>query len=199
VDSLPENTALVYSFSLNDRRVIWGLQVAGLFLTLLFACFFLGGMVALRPNLELGDPYEVLNAIAYKYGPLRFLISALAGVAVSILLHELVHGAFFWFFTRHRPAFGLRIGYAFAGAPGWYLPRRQHLVVGLAPLVLLSLLGLLLLAALPAGLLAAVLFGGVANAAGAVGDLWVVFLELRERREILVEDLGDRINFYAPA
>ena len=37
----------------------------------------------------------------------------------------------------------------------------------------------------------------IVNAAGAVGDMWIVLKVIRERRIILIEDLGDGMNFYA--
>jgi len=37
----------------------------------------------------------------------------------------------------------------------------------------------------------------VVNAAGAVGDMWIAFMVIRERRPIVIEDLGDGMNFYA--
>jgi len=62
---------------------------------------------------------------------------------IAVVLHEAAHGAFFWYFTRERPVFGLKLPYAaYAAAPDWYLPRSQHLVVGLAPFVLITLAGL---------------------------------------------------------
>jgi hypothetical protein len=32
-------------------------------------------------------------------------------VAANMVLHELLHGAFFWFFTHTRPVFGLSLSY----------------------------------------------------------------------------------------
>ena len=128
---------------------------------------------------------------------LLFVLEMLVCTAVVILAHELVHGAFFWIYSRSRPVFGLRSGYAFAAAPGWFFPPRQYLVIALAPLILLSVLGMLLVAILPAGALALALFGMVVNASGAVGDLWIAFKVIRERRPIVIEDLGDGMNFYA--
>jgi hypothetical protein len=49
----------------------------------------------------------------------------------------------------------------------------------------------------PVGMLAAILLGMVTNAAGAVGDIWIAFMIIRERRSIVIEDLGDGMNFYA--
>ncbi len=103
------------------------------------------------------------------------------------------------YISRSRPRFGLRSGYAYAAAPGWYFPRRQYLVIALAPFLLLSILGMILLRVVPVGMLAAILFGTVTNAAGAVGDIWIAILILRERRSIVIEDLGDGFNFYTPS
>jgi hypothetical protein len=115
-----------------------------------------------------------------------------------MVLHELVHGAFFWLFTRSRPTFGFRVWYAYAAAPGWFFPRGQYLVITLAPLVLLSVLGLILLTIVPQeAALLIILLAAIINAASAVGDTWVAFLIIRERRPIVIEDLGDGMNFYA--
>jgi hypothetical protein len=121
----------------------------------------------------------------------------LVSTAVAIFAHELVHGFFFWIYSHSRPRFGFRDGYAYAAAPGWFFPRGQYLVIALAPLVLLSIVGMTLVAIVPAGAIVAILFGLVANAAGAVGDMWITFVVLRERRNIIVEDLGDGVDLFA--
>lgn len=132
------------------------------------------------------------------FNPLLVIVILIGVFVAQAVAHELIHGIFFWVFIRQRPKFGFRGWYAFAAAPGWFFPSGQYLVIALAPLILLSILGMVLAAVVPAGALAAVLFGIVANAAGAVGDMWIAFKVLRERRKILIEDLGDGVNFYAP-
>jgi hypothetical protein len=187
----PDNATLVYSFNLfKNRRAFWTLNGAGLFLLILFGMLFSRYVSQIRPGLT----FELVITSA---NVLYVLLSLLGIAAGQMVLHELVHGVFFWLFTRSRPTFGFRGWYAFAAAPGWFLPRGQYLVVTLAPFVLLSVLGILLLAVVPTGTLAAILAGTVLNAASAVVDLWVVFLILRERRPIVIEDLGDGFNFYA--
>ncbi|MBE3039620.1 MAG: DUF3267 domain-containing protein [Chloroflexi bacterium] len=188
----PDNSTLVYSFNLfKNRRAFWALNGAGLFLLILFGMLFSRYVSQIRPGLT----FELVITSA---NVLYVLLSLLGIAAGQMVLHELVHGVFFWLFTRSRPTFGFRGWYAFAAAPGWFLQRGQYLVVTLAPFVLLSVLGILLLAVVPTGTLAAILAGTVLNAASAVVDLWVVFLILRERRPIVIEDLGgDGFNFYA--
>ncbi len=60
--------------------------------------------------------------------PLAYLLGVLI---VTLVLHELVHGLCFWSFTRDRPRFGWKLIYAYAAAPGWYLPRGRYLTVAL--------------------------------------------------------------------
>jgi len=187
----PGNATLVNLLTLTkNKAAFWGMNIGGVFLLFIFGWFFSLYVSLIRPSLA----FELVITSA---NVLYVLLSLLGIAAGQMVLHELVHGVFFWLFTRSRPTFGFRGWYAFAAAPGWFLPRGQYLVVNLAPFVLLSVLGILLLAVVPTGALAAILAGTVMNAAGAVGDLWVVFLILRERRPIVIEDLGDGFNFYA--
>lgn len=103
---------------------------------------------------------------------------------------------FFWLFTGERPKFGWKWLYAYASAPEWYLRRNQHLFVAAAPLVLITLVGLMLLTFAPEPALPAILFSTVANAAGSIGDLVVLVLLLFQSPQVLVQDKGDAIHVY---
>ena len=187
----PENAVLVYSLDLKKNiAALWGMNLGSVFLLLIFGWFFVWYARLVRPNIlaEVGSR---------SFNPIYFVISLVVVFVVMIVVHELIHGAFFWVFTRQRPKFGLRGWYAFASAPGWYFPRRQYLVIGLAPVVCLSLLGSFLLAVLPAGALVLVLFAMIFNAASSIGDLWVCIRLIFERRPVVVEDVGDGMSFYA--
>ena len=186
----PADATLAYSFRLyQNRRAFWLLQTFSTALFFLFGWFFLWWALQLRPGLVQDGAFAVPTS--------KLILVLLVSAVIAIILHELIHGACFWIFSRARPIFGFRVWYAYAAAPGWYFPRRQYLVIGLAPFLLLSALGMLLLPIVPAGALLAILFGTVTNAAGAAGDLWTIWMLLRERRRIVVEDLGDGFNFYA--
>jgi hypothetical protein len=187
----PENASLVYSLDLlNNRRAFWLLQIPG---TLAFILF--GFLLILWTDQLRTDLYQLYShgLVVTLWGAFSLLLSA----TVTIGLHELVHGIFFWLYSRSRPLFGLRGGYAFAAAPGWFFPRRQYLIVALAPLVLLTVVGMLLLLIVPAGALGAILFGVTVNISGAVGDMWIALQVLRQRGQIMIEDTGDGINIFA--
>jgi hypothetical protein len=187
----PDNTVLVYSLDLKkNKAVLWGMNLATLPLLFIFGWLFL-------TYLQLVRPVILTEIFSLPFKAIYFVISLVVLFAVLILVHELVHGIFFWIFTHHRPSFGLRGWYAFASAPGWYIPRPRYLVIGLAPLVFLSVLGMLLLAVLPAPAVVLTLFAVTLNAASSVGDLWICIRLIFQRGPIAVEDLGDGMSFYA--
>jgi hypothetical protein len=66
-------------------------------------------------------------------------------VALSFTIHELIHGVFFWVFTRNRPVFALCLFYAYSAAPNWYIPARQFMIIALGPLVIIGAIGMLLI------------------------------------------------------
>jgi hypothetical protein len=113
-----------------------------------------------------------------------------------MVLHEAIHGLFFWVFTRSRPVFGVKLLFAYAGAPDWYIPRNQYSIVGIAPLVMISLVGFLLIPLIPLSTAQILLFGMVMNAAGAVGDIYVCGRVLRLPPDVLVRDTGFVFDVY---
>ena len=121
----------------------------------------------------------------------------LASVLV-VIIHEAIHGVFFWLFTGSRPIFAFKGAYAYAAAPGWYLPRGAYMLTGLAPLVILSLAGLVVLAVAPASWLTLITLALVINASGSVGDLAAVIWLARQPINCLAQDFGDRIEIYLP-
>jgi hypothetical protein len=121
----------------------------------------------------------------------------LLGVSIGMLLvHEGLHGLFFWIYTRQAPHFGIGPGYFYACAPQWYIPRRQALVIMLTPAVGITLGGLLALAILPAGWLLPIALLVALNLSGAVGDLYVAARSVRLPPESLYHDTGHVMEVY---
>lgn len=170
----------------------------------------------------------ILNLVAFFVALLGFyLLSALAAVVrpgvrtltqemtagrlvlllglalLHLTVHELIHGLFFWVFTRDRPVFALRPLYAYAGAPEWYLPARQFALVAAAPLVVIDLVGLAVMLLGPVSW--AILFALVValNTGGSVGDLYVLFQIWRmnsawriDSPALMINDTGDVVTLY---
>ncbi|HLF90632.1 MAG TPA: DUF3267 domain-containing protein [Anaerolineales bacterium] len=122
----------------------------------------------------------------------------MATFLLVLVLHELIHGLFFSVFTGEAPRLGVRGLYAFAGAPDWYIPRQQYLVIGLAPFVLMSLGGLSALIFVPLPVVPLILFAITLNAAGASGDIFITGWLLGEPDLLLVNDTGEIFTMFAP-
>lgn len=189
--SLPDSYTLRWDFNLKrDWRTGLLLQAAGIGLFLLFG-IGLGALIRrLRPDLDFQQ------ALFGAWDSWALVGLLLFSMMLVISLHEGVHGLFFWVFTRVQPVFGLGWGYAYACAPGWYFTRGQYAVIGLAPFVLLSFAGIVLIAVSPAVWIGALFWLVLLNASGAVGDFWFIARILREPSDILVEDTGDGFRVY---
>ncbi|MBD2431456.1 MULTISPECIES: DUF3267 domain-containing protein [Fischerella] len=117
----------------------------------------------------------------------------------QIIIHELIHGVAFAAFGG-SPRYGVGVKfflpYAYATSPGTRFSRNAYLVIDLAPLVVIDLLCLVLVAIFPqAAWLGLVV---VFNTSGASGDLWMATLLLRCPASIEVEDRHTGMAIYAP-
>lgn len=189
--TLPPNYSLAGSIDLEKRRIAIGLNLIGLALLFVFGWIFLQITASVRPEFSTSSLLEIAAESA--------LWLILLGLAAVLVLHELVHAFFFWLFTGERPKLGFHALYAFAAAPEWYLPRGRFIVTAAAPFVLITLAGLLLLPVVSASLVAVLVLGLIANAAGSVGDLVVVGWLLFLPSTAMIRDSGPKITLYTVA
>lgn len=197
VQSLPDGYTLKRSLDLSaNTRALLGLNLVGVVLFFLFGWLFSSLAVRIRPAAISIFPVVEIGSLL---GVLWLVLALLALQAVMIILHEGLHGFFFYAFTRAYPKFAFKGLYAYAALPGWYFPRREYLVICLAPLVGITLLGFLMIAVIPPAWIPAVLVVMTLNAAGSVGDMTVAAWLLRAPAGSLANDQGDAFNLYIPA
>lgn len=109
------------------------------------------------------------------------------GYFVILLIHEAIHGLTILFWGG-RPHFGAKLPLAlFCGARQQMFRRNQYIVVALAPLVVISVAGIILTLLAPS-LATYALLAIAGNISGAAGDLVVVRHLYRLPRNVLVED-----------
>ena len=188
------------SLKKNKPLLLW-LNVLAVPWFLLCALFF-GVMTSLLRPLNfaiLGSAFPLETPLGAVGAIAALFATVVITLYVVLILHELTHGLFFWLFTKSRPAFGFKGWYAYAAAPGWYLPRAQFLVVVGAPLTLLSLLGEALLLLVPWAVVPWVLWGLIVNAGAAIGDLYLIACLMLAPRAAVIEDRGDEMTWYVPA
>ena len=145
VRSLPDDYVQQVRLSAKDRRSMLVLNIAGFVFLFLFGGLFVAIALQIRPE----DTAAVLPSHSGKLPSLTTIFSILVIFWVMIYLHEGIHGLGFWLATKTRPVFGLRLYYAYAAAPEWYIPRNQFLLISLAPLLLLSAVYVFLMAVVP--------------------------------------------------
>jgi len=103
----------------------------------------------------------------------RSIVGLLLVVVAVIAVHEFVHGLLLWLFIREPPS--ISVGFPGVGieTPEWYLPRNTLLTVGLAPLILLTFLGLVLLLTVPRNLIGTISIAITTNIVASYQDLAV--------------------------
>ncbi|HTP13476.1 MAG TPA: DUF3267 domain-containing protein [Bacteroidota bacterium] len=192
---LPDSYKRIWGLDLaTDRTTALVLNLISLPLFVVAGWLFLRAASLLNPGITAANFVRILSVrplVAYSG-----LVAVLVG---TTLLHELIHGLFFWLTTRTKPVFGLKLLFAYAGAPEWYIPRNQYSVIGLAPFVMISLCGFLLIPLTPVVAGQLILFGMVVNAAGAIGDLYVCGRVLRLPLDVLIRDTGYVFDVYGKA
>jgi len=123
----------------------------------------------------------------------------LVGLVVTLVVHEGMHAATFLALGGH-PRFGLMrkgpLPFLYVSCPDRLFRRMPFMAVGLAPLILLDLVALGLLADLhTVGFAIAVL---CINTAGSVGDLWLAGIVLSRGSTIRWEAAAGHFDLWGP-
>lgn len=165
------------------------LNIWGLVLLVLFGVLFsrLAATLGKLPSgaIELGLPEIGLGILA---------------IVLTLVLHELVHGLVMRIFGA-RPRYGALWKQAmfYATSPGYAFRRNHYVVVALAPFLLISLLVVLGMWLLQGTVWVALLgVGGLLNASGAVGDLWITRIVLRYPDRAYIMDERDGMRVFLP-
>ena len=169
-----------------DKRLIILLNI-GAFILFILIFYLLSGFTALvRPDIT---NFSGNITIAT-------MLSLLGLVVLVLILHEIIHGLFFWIFSHGMPVFALRPLYAYAGAPTWFFPKRQYAITALGPLVIIGAAGLLLLLLAPLSWTLMIVFLVALNTGGAIGDLFVFIRLLKCSPASFANDTGEVVTFF---
>jgi hypothetical protein len=124
---------------------------------------------------------------------------ALAGVLLTLVLHELTHGLAMRMFGA-SPKYGIKPKWmiVYATSPGYAYRRNNYVVMALAPFIFLSALFVLGMWLLQGTLWVALLgLCGTLNAAGAIGDMWITTIALRYPATAYVMDERDGMRVFS--
>ena len=181
---------------IKDRKMLVLLSLASLVLFVVCWAGLAWLLQVLRPDIFPGS--ESISFTLTGAGSIFIQLLVLLGVIFAMVtLHEAIHGIFFKLFTGGRVKFAFRGAYAYAAAPGWFIGKTSYLLISIAPLVLISLVGVAALLIVPVNWILPIMLLVVMNASGAVGDVYVFFLLVSMSGDILVQDFGERMEVYA--
>ena len=169
-----------------DKRLVVLLNILALFVFVLV--FYLLSMIGTLARFGLTNISGIISL-----GTVAILVGLTIGI---LLIHELIHGFFFWMFSRSRPVFGLRPLYAYAGAPAWFFPKRQFAITALGPLVVIGAAGVLSMLVAPVSWVLLIAFLVALNTSGAVGDLFVFIRLLKCSPTTFANDTGEVVTFF---
>jgi hypothetical protein len=184
---LPEGYIQVgeINFKKNKRLAIV-INIVSLFLSLFSYLLLSGYAVLVSPNFTNSSGTFTIG----------FVFALLGAVIFLMTIHELIHGVFFWVFTRSKPVFAFRFFYACAGEPDWFIPMRQYMIIALGPLVIIGGLGMILMLVVPENWLLLIIVIVALNSGGSAGDLLAFSRLLKLSPTSLANDIGDGITFY---
>lgn len=189
--ALPESYQEVLSWKVTEKpmRVI-ALNIAGLILFVIF------GMIFSSMAFGLG---KIPSQGNFRIGLVEISLS-IAGVVLTLVLHELTHGLTMQMFGT-SPTYGIiwKGLMLYATSPEYAYRRNSYVVIALAPFVFISVLVVLGMWILQ-GTAWVALFAtcGVVNASGAVGDMWITTIVLRYATTAYIMDERDGIRVFLP-
>jgi len=167
-----------------ELTVIWaGMGILSLFV---FGCFF-----------KLVHTSITQNAGDFEGTPITILI-AISTIVFTMLFHEFIHGIAVSMYGG-KPRYGT--GVAHYILPYLYTTtetifrRNQFIVILIAPLVVISVLGVISMIVFPA-IAHWFLIPLTMNAAGAIADLWMTFSLIRYPEHILLADDHSGLTIY---
>ncbi len=194
IQVLPPNYHPAGKFDLKSMKHIIYMNVIGLVILLFSIWFFPWYVKQFRPEFTTMFGFEFSNFLSIVIVVIKLLLH----IILVLVVHEAIHALFFWIFSKQKPIVGFKGAYAYASLPGWYFPRNQYAITGLAPLFFITILGLFLLLILPISSLNMVMIALAINATGATGDIFVVSWLLTKPPSTYALDEIDTIEFFTP-
>jgi hypothetical protein len=189
IHTLPADYTEAKHLVATDNRTLLGLNLASL-LPLVIALLLMGWWSGQIQRLR--GPYNTAFSES-----LSSLVAVVVVLVITFGGHEGIHGlAIHW--AGHKPRFGmaLHMGALYATADNALFTRAQFIVIALAPLVVLTVLGMALMIIVPDGVGYYVGLLVALNAAGSIGDLWMTAWVLRYPPDALVRDETTGIRIY---
>ena len=120
-------------------------------------------------------------------------LAMLAMQIAYIPLHELAHGLAMWALSGVKPAYGLKLPYAYTGSTVWF-DKRSHIITALCPVILWGIVLQTLILSLSPGWFWPLWLVQLSNLSGSSGDIYCVWALSRMPGDLLIQDTGTRMR-----
>ena len=134
---------------------------------------------------------ELINIEIKSLPAILSVILIIIDVSIVIFLHELIHASVVFLTHRQKPRIGIRGLIVYAAAPENVLTKTQFIITALAPFLLISIIGCMLIFFIPQSFLSWIFVPTVVNAAAAGGDFMAVLWALKQPENAKFVDEGD--------
>jgi hypothetical protein len=134
---------------------------------------------------------ELINIEIKSLPAILSVILIIIDVSIVIFLHELIHASVVFLTHRQKPKIGIRGLIVYAAAPESVLTKTQFIITALAPFLLISIIGCMLIFFIPQSFLSWIFIPTVVNAAAAGGDFMAVLWALKQPENAKFIDEGD--------
>lgn len=173
--TLPPDYGRQASFNLlKSNKTKIGVIIFGIVLLIFGGWLLVQFTHFLRPNVLESIRFRHILTVTQDGQPSFTLpiVDIVVAVVLVTFIHELVHAVFCWWFAGQRPTIGFKGLFVYVAAPPEvYFPRNQYIIVSIAPLVLLTIVGLLLMLIVPVTGISILSFFIIFNIAGSAVDL----------------------------
>ena len=139
---------------------------------------------------------DLINIEIKSLPPILSIILIILDVGVVLFFHEIIHASVVFITHRQKPKIGIRGLIVYAAAPESVLTKTQFIITALAPFLVISLIGCMLIFFIPQRFLSWIFIPTVVNAAAAGGDFMAVVWALRQPINAKFIDKGDITNAY---
>ena len=185
--SLPSDYCEIYTVNFQkDKKTALIVNIASF---ILMAVFVIIGILIVSISYTFDNDGSIVT-------PILKLITALAGMIVYLILHELVHGITMKHYGAKRVKYGFTGLYAFAGCEE-YFSKKPYIVIALAPIVLWGIVLAVLCCFVHKSWFWVVYFIQIINFSGAAGDLYVTCKFSKFPKDILIKDTGLEMKVYS--
>lgn len=185
----------VLDFRNNNRQLI-GSYIFRILGIGVFGLLFILITLAIHPNIPFTKENFIGISIPFT-SPMISIILIIIDVLFILYLHELIHASVFYLTKRQKPKIGMRGFIIFAAAPNHLIEHNAMILNALAPFVVISVIGIILIMLLPINMLPWIFIPTVINATAAGGDFMGVVWMLKHSRYTVYKDDGDVISAYS--